>query len=62
MGNCGHVPTTIGEEEAVTTERPFQSIKAVERTSAKLSTCAIDCRVFDKFEDRKDSMTTVILL
>lgn len=30
--------TTMGEEELVKTERPFQSMKAVERTRAKLRT------------------------
>jgi hypothetical protein len=36
--------TTIGEEEFVATERPFQSMKAVERTRAKLRTWAASCR------------------
>ena len=48
--------TTIGELDADTTERPFHSIKAVERTSAKFSTCAIDCRAFVMLEEREDSM------
>lgn len=34
----------MGEEESVTTERPFQSMNAVERTRAKLRTCAASCR------------------
>ena len=36
--------TTIGEEEFVKTESPFHSIKAVDRTRAKLRTCSSDCR------------------
>jgi hypothetical protein len=36
--------TTIGDGESATTESPFQSMKAVERTSAKLSTWAASCR------------------
>jgi len=34
----------MGEEESLTTERPFQSMKAVESTSAKLRTWAASCR------------------
>jgi hypothetical protein len=34
--------TTMGDELAVNTERPFHSINAVDRTSAKLRTCARD--------------------
>lgn len=34
----------MGEEESVTTERPFQSMNAVERTRAKLRICAASCR------------------
>jgi hypothetical protein len=36
--------TTIGEGESLTTESPFQSMKAVDSTSAKFSTCAASCR------------------
>lgn len=36
--------TTIGEGESVATERPFQSIKAVDRTRAKLRTWVRSCR------------------
>jgi hypothetical protein len=36
--------TTMGDGESETTERPFQSMKAVDRTSAKLRTCAANCR------------------
>jgi hypothetical protein len=36
--------TTMGEGESETMEIPFQSMKAVERTSAKLSTWAASCR------------------
>lgn len=36
--------TTMGDGESATTERPFQSMKAVDRTSAKLSTWAASCR------------------
>ena len=36
--------TTMGEGESDTTERPFQSMNAVERTSAKLSSCVASCR------------------
>lgn len=35
--------TTMGEGESVTTERPFQSMNAVERTRAKLRTWARSC-------------------
>lgn len=34
----------MGEEELVKTESPFQSMKAVLRTRAKLSTCAASWR------------------
>jgi hypothetical protein len=36
--------TTIGDGESEATESPFQSMKAVERTSAKLRTWAASCR------------------
>lgn len=36
--------TTMGEEEFVKTERPFHSMKAVERTRAKLRTWAASWR------------------
>jgi len=36
--------TTMGEEESVKTDRPFHSMKAVESTRAKLSTCAASWR------------------
>lgn len=36
--------TTMGEGESATTESPFQSMKAVDRTSAKLRTWAASCR------------------
>ena len=35
----------MGEGESATTERPFQSIKAVERTSPKLRICERWCRI-----------------
>lgn len=57
-----HVPTTIGDEEAVTTDKPFQSINAVERTSAKLRTCARVCRVFVRLEDKNESIVVIGLL
>jgi hypothetical protein len=34
----------MGDEESVATERPFQSMKAVERTRAKLRIWAASCR------------------
>lgn len=37
----------MGELELVAIERPFHSMNAVDRTNAKLRTCAIDCRAFD---------------
>lgn len=46
----------MGEDEAVATESPFHIIKAVERTSAKLRTCARDWRALDMLDDRKDNM------
>lgn len=46
----------MGDEEAVATDNPFHIIKAVERTSAKLRTCASDWRVLDILDDRKDNM------
>jgi len=36
--------TTIGEGESVATERPFQSMNAVERMRAKLRTWEAICR------------------
>jgi hypothetical protein len=38
--------TTIGEGESETMERPFHSMKAVERIRPKLRTCAASCRGF----------------
>ncbi len=35
--------TTIGEDESVKTDKPFHSIKAVERTRAKLRIWAASC-------------------
>lgn len=48
--------TTIGELDAEATERPFHSMKAVDKTSAKLRTCAIVCRAFARLEESDDSM------
>lgn len=48
--------TTIGDEEAVNTDRPFHIMNAVERTRAKLRICASDWRVFDMLDEREDSM------
>lgn len=48
--------TTIGDEDAVKTDNPFQSINAVDRTSAKFSTWASDCRGLDKLDERDDNM------
>jgi hypothetical protein len=36
--------TTIGDGESLAIEIPFQSMKAVDRTSAKFRTCAASCR------------------
>lgn len=36
--------TTMGEGESLATERPFQSMNAVERTSAKLRIWPASCR------------------
>jgi hypothetical protein len=48
LSNAGSIDpdstTTMGEGESETTEIPFQSMKAVERTSAKLRTWAASCR------------------
>jgi hypothetical protein len=41
----------MGDEELVAIERPFHIMNAVERTSAKLRTCAIDCRAFDRLKE-----------
>jgi hypothetical protein len=41
----------MGDEELVAIERPFHIMNAVERTSAKLRTCAIDCRAFDRLRE-----------
>lgn len=35
--------TTIGEDESVKTDKPFHSMKAVERTRAKLRIWAASC-------------------
>lgn len=48
--------TTMGDEDAVKTDNPFQSINAVDRTSAKFSTWASDCRGLDKLDERDDNM------
>lgn len=48
--------TTIGDEEAVNTDRPFHIMNAVERTRAKFRICASDWRVFDMLDEREDSM------
>lgn len=42
--------TTIGEGESVATERPFHSIKAVERTRAKLRTWVSSWRGWRPFK------------
>ena len=46
--------TTMGEEEFVATERPFQSMKAVLRTRAKLRTWEASCR--GCMEEKEPSM------
>lgn len=47
----------MGDEDAVNIDSAFQSMKAVERTSAKLRTCDRDCRVLERLEpERKGSM------
>ena len=48
--------TTIGDDEAVNTDRPFHIINAVERTSAKLRICASVWRGFDMLVPRDDNM------
>ena len=50
--------TTIGEGESVATERPFHSMKAVERTRAKLRTWVSACRGLPKVESM---LTTTVL-
>ena len=49
--------TTMGDEEAVMMDRPFQSMNAVERTSAKLSACVMVCRALARCGERTESMT-----
>lgn len=48
--------TTIGDDEAVNTDRPFHIINAVDRTSAKLRTCASVWRGFDMLVPKDDNM------
>lgn len=48
--------TTIGDDDAVNTHRPFHTINADERTSAKFRSWESDCRVLDKLDDRDESM------
>lgn len=50
--------TTMGEEESVATERPFQSMKAVLRTRAKLRTWVASCRGCS-FESSENMMGVV---
>jgi hypothetical protein len=59
MASSCHIPTTIGDEDAVAIDSPFQSMKAVDSTRPKDNTCASVCRVFDRLEERKDSIVTV---
>ncbi len=42
--------TTMGDGESVATESPFHSMKAVERTRAKLRTWVRACRGLPKLE------------
>ena len=44
----------MGEGELVKTERPFHIMNAVDRTSAKLSTCTASCR--GCMEEREESI------
>lgn len=46
----------MGDEEAVRTESPFHIMNAVERTRAKLSICASDWRILERFDERNESM------
>lgn len=48
--------TTMGLLEFVAIERPFHSMNAVERTRAKLSTWAMECRAEARLPVREDSM------
>lgn len=52
--------TTMGEEESVATERPFHSMKAVERTRAKLRIWAASCR--GCMPARAESMVVVLFV
>lgn len=52
--------TTIGEDESVMTERPFQSMKAVERTRAKLRTWAASWR--GCMPEREESIVVVVVV
>jgi len=47
----------MGDEEAVMMERPFQSMNAVESTSAKLSACVMVWRALARCGERAESMT-----
>lgn len=50
----------MGEEEFVATERPFHSMNAVERTRAKLRTCAASWRGWS--EAREENMMDVVMI
>lgn len=48
--------TTIGDDELDSTDSPFHIMNAVDRTRAKLRICASDWRVFDRFDERNESI------
>ena len=49
----------MGEGESLITESDFHSMNAVESTRAKLSTCASDCRGFERYGVREGSMVAI---
>lgn len=51
----------MGELDAVNTERPFQSMNAVDSTSAKLRTCASDWRGFPREDSIMARMEVVVV-
>jgi hypothetical protein len=48
--------TTMGDDEAVMMDRPFQSMNAVDRTRAKLSVCVMVWRTLASCGEMPESM------
>ena len=50
----------MGDDEFVATDRPFQSMKAVERTRAKLRAWVRVCRAEEREDAREGNMLAIL--